>query len=187
MTKKKSQYEGARRVFVFPRLGIVVKTARFYWRISWENLSHKIRKFGLSSAWSFFFSGTEETTGSPRRLLAKGLRDNWEEFWFYWRFRHSVLQPTYFSLFGLVNIQKWGEILDEEEFEQKRIWGQMLDLTNKETRSDGHHFTNPANFCLENQHLRMVDYGSPATRKILRKWADVLYEQVLLKPKDNCK
>ncbi|OGH83709.1 MAG: hypothetical protein A2261_00960 [Candidatus Magasanikbacteria bacterium RIFOXYA2_FULL_44_8] len=37
--------------------------------------------------------------------LFLGIANNWREFWFYLRNRHPILKPTFFSFFGLFNIQ----------------------------------------------------------------------------------
>ena len=170
----KKWYFGSRRVFAFPRLGIVVKGPRFYWKRGWFVDGYKLGGVIFSLSW------TEDQFGSCRQVLTKGLRDNWQEFVFFCRHRGPFLQPTLFSFLGFLNIQLYGKILSEEEFERAKVWRQFFYLTNQEHLSDGHHFEKAANFCAIDGHLRMVDYGSPQTRAILLKWGDALYEQVSL-------
>ena len=70
-------------------------------------------------------------------------------------------------------------MVTEEEGEKWDLWGQFFDLTDRECYYyDNHHFVNPANFCLENGKLRIVDYGSPATRQVVKKWGVILHEKV---------
>lgn len=170
---EKNWYLGARRIFLFPKLGIVIKIPRFYWK---KGLVRFIWEYKRNCP----LHRTEDQLLSCRQLWTKGLRDNWMEFIFFWQYRKPFLQPTLFSFFGFINIQLYGEILSEEEFERADIWSQFLDLTNKEHLNDNHHFENGANFCVVNSHLRMIDYGSPKTRNILIKWMDTIYNGVTL-------
>jgi len=46
------------------------------------------------------------------------MKSNWAEFVFYWKHRLPILMPTYFSLFGLFNIQLRGqEVGNVSEFD----------------------------------------------------------------------
>ena len=76
--------------------------------------------------------------------LFGGLAANWNEFLFYSKTNNPFLQPTYFSFFGLLNVQLLGEkcSLDESMF-----WNQLYELTDGRVRDDMHHFSNPDNFC----------------------------------------
>jgi len=174
-------YKGSRRVWVFPRLGLAVKICRIYWRESWKHFSH-LSKY-VTTQKILRDVGIDHIAG-PTYYLLKGIRDNWMEFVFFWKSRSDFLQPTYFSLFGFINIQKYGEILDKEKSNGAEVWQQFFEITHQDHMEDSHHFDNCRNFCIdESGRLRIVDYGSPATRQIISKWGDILHEKVTLTPK----
>lgn len=178
MFKPPDWYFGSRWVFVFPRLGVVVKVPRVYWKKGWKGFVYWYKSEGLKCSLSL----TEDELTGCRNLWTKGLRDNWKEFVFFIKYRKPFLQPTFFSLFGLVNIQKYGQIISRKKAREIKLHHQFWVLTEREFLDDSHHFVNSANFCIsEDGHLRIVDYGSPATRTILLKWADKL-EDVSLDP-----
>jgi len=102
--------------------------------------------------------------------LFKGIRDNWNEFRFYRKTRHRFLQPTHFSLFGLVNIQDRGEPL---HLQVSVFWKWMCDVTLGQAHQDGHHFANPNNFCFNNG-LRILDYGSKRTQACILRFGTIV-------------
>ena len=81
--------------------------------------------------------------------------------------------PTYFSFFGLFNIQKRGKLLDVN---RKDLFQQLYDLTNGEVFDDSHAFANPANFCLQNGKLVMIDY-SKKSRNVLIKYGEKIQQE----------
>src|SRR5690606_27796469 len=89
-----------------------------------------------------------------RGPLFLGVVTNWNEFKFYRNSKHELLQPTYVSLFGLVNIQRYGEpcTLDKE-----RLWERVFAVVGDQLWCDGHHFRNPENFKLGSCGVRLVD------------------------------
>ncbi len=102
-----------------------------------------------------------------RGMLFKGLHANWCEFWFYWWTLNPFLQPTYFSLLGLLNIQRIGEpcLMEVED-----VWCQLSGMNNSLQRDlwkDSHHFANPRNFCFYKGTIRMLDYGSSGSREVV--------------------
>ncbi len=102
-----------------------------------------------------------------------GVISNWQEYRFYQSTKLPILMPTYFSFFGLFNIQKRGQILESN---RKDIFQQLYDLTNGEVFDDSHAFENPANFCLENGKLVMIDY-SKKSRKVLIKYGEKIQRE----------
>ena len=186
MSDQDNWYKGSRWVVAFPRLGIVVKLPRICWLRFKIYFLHLYHERGLVYAvkqirWN------EYVWGGYRVLLTKGLRDNWRELWFYWFHRSRFLQPTYFSLFGLLNIQLLGKILTEEEFDKSGIFNQARVLTQRDSGNDGHHFASHTNFChadrgKDGTEIRMVDYGSPPTQEVLLGWANAL-TKITLKPR----
>jgi len=161
-----------RIVIILPTLGIVIKFPIIHFIFFLKflkdayQIKHKIRKWDY---WKVMWRLSAECDFAPKALLFKGLSVNWNEFWFYQTTHNPFLQPTYFSLFGLVNIQKYGEPC---QFEGKSFWNQIYNLTKGAAMKDGHHFENPANFSLYNGKLRILDYGSSKTRLIVKKYGD---------------
>ncbi len=152
-----------RKVFVFPHLGIVIKLPRIHLRLGIRNLvgMHK---------WGHFWYGLKrpvELEESFRELIFGGIVKNWREYWFFIKSHNSFLVPTYFSLFGFLNIQGLGQpcLIDSDTL---RL--QFACLTNGEVARDGHHFINPKNFCFLKKKLRIQDYGSLRTQQIIKKF-----------------
>ena len=82
---------------------------------------------------------------------------------------------TYFSLFGLVNIQRSGQ---EVEMNSDEFMHQINHITDGEaTTIDVHTFKGPYNFCSENGRLKIVDYGSRETQQVIEKWGEKIYEE----------
>ncbi|MDO8512509.1 MAG: hypothetical protein Q7S57_04505 [bacterium] len=121
--------------------------------------------------------------------LFHGIACNWREYRFYSRTKHPFLQPTYFSFFGTVNIQKYGRpvrIPFEDEYNRDKWWTRMfwmpvLGITNGEVIRDGHHFLNPENFCQDIfGRPKIVDYGLPRTQEIIKKWGEQIHISIFL-------
>ncbi len=153
-----------RLVFVFPRLGLAVK----FPMIHLVRATQQLFTYGwqrLPYPGDVYKSLTEH--------LFKGMGDNLREWRFYLQTRHPFCQPTYFSFFGLVNLQRAAVTcqMPIEEF-----WSQMHRVTGSEAFTDAHHFANPANFCHDqNKRLMIVDYGHLKTQKIVRKLGTSLH------------
>ncbi len=97
--------------------------------------------------------------------LLGGIMANWHEFTFYLRTQHEILAPTYFSLFGLINIQKRGQEIDFWDDEQLMLYLFEHSLHEDQPWCDGHTLLNKKNFCLDNQDkFQLFDYGSRHVR-----------------------
>lgn len=111
--------------------------------------------------------------------LFSGITSNWNEYAFYRETKNSFLMPTYFSFFGLINIQKKGEIID--------FWGyrELFDYIcdNSQNRNqpfcDSHTFTEIGNFCLDQGKLRISDYGDRQVHNFLRLNGDNLFNNFI--------
>lgn len=108
-----------------------------------------------------------------QRLLLRGLFDNLMEYYFYLTNNSQFLAPTYFSFFGLLNIQKAGSSIKTDHLNFKR---QMRYLTNWDCENDGHTFANTNNFCIINCKLVIVDYGSIKTQQVLKNYGNIIAE-----------
>ena len=161
-----------RVVVVFPELGFVLKfpvirlwivfrqTILFIWNRDFTS---------IQKHWMY----PMRAWGGFRGLLFKGLAANWSEFWFYWQTRNRFLQPTYFSFFGLLNIQRFGTPCSLKGAD---LWCQLHEMTNRKVWDDSHHFAEPSNFCLIDGKLRMLDYGSPASRGVVTLYGEKIFE-----------
>lgn len=160
-----------RLVSIFPALGIAIKfpIIRFLAviRASCRQIRNGDWKL-LRKSWSFSVKSQRGLKG----VLLRGLLANWREYRFYQRTKNPFLQPTYFSFYGLVNVQQVGEpclIRDQD------LWRQLLDLTMNEVWADAHHFSNPENFCFYKGKLRMHDYGSSACQTVIERYGEKIF------------
>ena len=132
-----------------------------------KNFVLKFPRFYLSNAMEArrtFCKDPEKMRRHVKRHLLRGVGDNWREFIFYFCNHSSFLMPTFFSFFGLLNIQKRGEIF---EMHYRVLWEQILQLTNNEAWADYHVFSEVNNFCQKDGRLKIFDYGS--VEKICRR------------------
>lgn len=109
-----------------------------------------------------------------QKFLFNGLMSNWHEFIFSIKNRkNTFITRTYFSFFGLINIQKRGKEfeMDPSEFKLKiedilRVAGILDDC---DYWKDSHTMNNPKNFCKDkNGKLRILDYGNIRMHKFLK-------------------
>lgn len=150
-----------RTVLLIPSLGIVIKVAKIrlisavvdFWPI------RRRRLWGLKLA--------SNVHGSPRWFLLRGIHDNWGEFVYYIWTRHPLLQPTYFSLLGLINIQR---LTEPCTMNGRDLLAHISQLTNKGAWKDSHHFVNPNNFAYDGDKLKICDYGGPSTQELISAW-----------------
>jgi hypothetical protein len=112
---------------------------------------------------------------SPQHLMFKGILDNWQEFRFYQRTRSAFLMPTYLSLLGFMNIQKSGKM--PASITENALWGQLRDITKAACWADSHAFSNPNNFCVEDGHLKMVDYAGVRAQNVIERYGDRIFQE----------
>jgi len=111
--------------------------------------------------------------GGLRDDLLRGLQENWSEFVFYRKSKHKFLVPTYFSLFGLMNIARRSSDYEKDGID---LWWQFCELTDRYVHSDMHHFLNSENFSLDEGKLRIRDYGNEDTQEVVLKYGDRIFE-----------
>lgn len=165
--------KGADRVVViFPFLRIAVKfpIIRLWLAI---RLLYRDIKSGKWERLSKDWSWPIEVRGGFKGLLLRGLAANWGEFLFYWQTRNPFVQPTYFSFFGLFNVQRADEPC---RLKEDNLWCQLYELTNGQVFDDSHHFAEPRNFCFSNGKLRMLDYGSRKSRGVIARHGAMIVE-----------
>jgi hypothetical protein len=148
----------------------VIKLPRIYFWRAIKAIGHGLQYGALMK----YLRYDIDTYNSPRRFLFKGIRDNWQEFLFYRRNRLPILAPTWFSLFGLLNIQKKIEMV---KIKETTLWCQLCAMTSNEVWSDSHTFSNAVNFSNVGGKLIMVDYGDPAAHPVLEKFGDKIFNE----------
>ncbi len=164
----------SRIVFCFPSLGIVVKIPRpriwAFLETTKNTLVSTIRRRHLKEIkWAFWLNKENDTYGNIRHTILNGTYHNWKEATL-WNETHSpFLEPTFFSFFGLINIQKYGENPKEEI---GPFWCQIMDLSEGKAWSNGHHFSNPDNYSLRDGKLRMVDYGDRGVKDVVVEYGE---------------
>jgi hypothetical protein len=157
-----------RVVVILPELGIVLKFPIIHFRRFFSSFAYcfRSRKRVVSRFWLMLTAPIRYPFGFSG-MLFKGIWANWCEFWFYQQTRNVFLQPTYFSLFGLMNVQPIGKpcLMKVED-----VWCQLCELSKsleKDLWKDNHHFANPENFGFYKDKIRMFDYGSKASREVI--------------------
>jgi hypothetical protein len=136
-----------RTVIIFPRLKLAFKFPAFF-RI----LNLPIKKIAI-------------------RILKSTINENYKEYKFYQKTKFSFLQPTYFSLFGLVNIQLAGKSIHADHnyvyYQAMYILLNNLDLQTYMKivgKFNTHNFAN-RNFCDADDNVRLVDYSNGSCDK----------------------
>lgn len=163
-----------RVVFVFPSLGIAIKFPFIHLFETIYTVIKHIIHLRFSHIWvEAFISADNEVCWGYRRALFYGIIVNWREFLFFRRERSSFLLPTYFSFFGLFNVQKAGESCLISGMD---LWLQFLEFTERGVLEAGHHFQNPENFCINNGELKILDYGDKNTQLVVTKYGKKIQE-----------
>lgn len=170
----------SRLAICLPTVGLVVKLPLVRPWSFLKCLKGSVKYSIKGQSWKFlkntlWLDDEHDKLGNIRYTLLSGIYQNWQEF-LLWRRTHSpFLEPTYFSLLGLVNVQQYGEELGVS-FEFETLWSQMLVLSEQAVLSNSHHFSNPANFSFRNGSIRMFDYGGRGVREVVEKYGHALSE-----------
>ena len=165
-----------RIVFIFPRFGFVIKLPRFY---IWFAIKGFF-KFIYYRDWKFLKKWLKYDVvvlGGFKNQVYKGIHDNWQEYKFYSITKNVFLQPTHFSLYGLVNIQSYGE---SKKTPFDTLLQYFMVLTDGDVFDDNHHFANYRNFCFEDGKIKITDYGSKRTQAVIEKWGEKIVTEFQL-------
>lgn len=162
-----------RLVINFPSLGFVVKFPLPKPCLFTESLVRALKfKFqGKPELLNFVFAMDEDGTYQTniRITLLNGIFHNWKEYRLWSKTKSSFLEPTYFSFFGLCNIQKYGKPL---KVHYGTLWHQMLKYSNEQVWDNSHHFSNLNNFSFCNGNIKMIDYGDFGMEKTVINYGD---------------
>lgn len=135
--------------------------------------TYKLLRMMPCYQWPLIWGNSIYSGDSIRRNLFRGIVVNWKEFSFYCSTQSLFLVPTYFSLFGLLNVQKRVKIT---KINSTNLWVQLSILTGDRLWCDSHSFDNSSNFGEEDGRLVMVDYGSPRIHDLLREYGDKIFK-----------
>lgn len=108
-----------------------------------------------------------EREGSPSFYLLAGIMANLQEFYFSLFFENSFIEPTYFSFFGLINVQKKGDKIDFWNSDDLFNYVCQNSLQQDQPHCDSHVFSNIDNFCIDGCRLKICDYGSRNIQEFL--------------------
>ena len=159
-----------RTVIAFPRIAIAVKipNIRVWQAVTYFFTYIRYGKKGHAYLIKWFTYEVEVQYGF-KWLIFRGIEDNRNERNFYSLTKNQLLQPTYFSLFGFMNIQKYGESV---EVNNGSLLQHFMKITDGEAMKDGHHFADWRNFCFEDSKIKFLDYGSLKTQELIEKWGE---------------
>lgn len=166
----------SRLVICLPKLGLVIKlplAKPFVFvhlviraiRMGWRS---KDMKRWLK--WVVWLGTDTDVFVNIRYTLLNGIYQNWQEYRLWRRTRSSFLEPTFVSLFGLINVQKYGEQFTE--ISEGALWSQLLELSDGAVWSNGHHFANSKNFSFRDGTIRMLDYGGRGIEEVVVQYGE---------------
>lgn len=117
-----------------------------------------------------------ECYGTMAICLMGGVMANYQEWKFYKKTKNVFVMPTYFSLFGLLNIQKRGQRITF--WDGTAVWLYIHENIQNHDQPfcDGHTLSEIDNFCLDNGCLKMVDYGSRYVEPFLKLNGEILFK-----------
>ncbi len=159
-----------RFVLVFPRLGFVLKLPIINFKNVWWGIKYTKRNGWKASLEVWKNKVTNQN--SPFYSVMMGLMANWMEWCFWNKTKHPLLQPVYFSAFGLINIQKYGKPLEYSEVEWLGMNMQVITNQTSHSHGRGHTFGEAKNYTAVNGHLRLLDYGSKNLWPVIHRYGD---------------
>lgn len=99
-----------------------------------------------------------------------GFLENIREFLCSISIKSDIIVPTYFSFFGIINFQKKQENVFSDNDEEFVKFFKKKGRLNYLTRggSVGIHSFVSANFCVENDKVKILDYGEKGWKKLIQ-------------------
>lgn len=171
-------YGRERIVGVIPEIGIVVKFPFIHATTAARQLIEYARNREWKRMRVLWRRSIDERNGFWN-LLFGGIYANWREYRFYQDTHNQFVQPTYFSLWGFLNIQQYGKMCTVEDGDELvAFWNELRALTQDEVYADPHHFQNPENYCMHDTHVRMTDYGNKKVQEVLNHFGNKLAEKL---------
>jgi hypothetical protein len=117
--------------------------------------------------------GSADKWLSVRWGLLRGIVANWREYRFYKNSDSPLLWPTYFSLFGLVNVQPMAMC---HPTWKSGVWPFVRETTLQMAYDDSHVFSEMPNYTVDDTgHLRIIDYANPRGQAVITKYGKEIY------------
>ena len=184
----------SRFVLAIPALGVALKIGRIHWDQVLKTLkrakkSHKrylrdrkidycsepLGRFFLRELLEYTVDDSRDYRPSIKMSLFGGMVDSWREWRFYKKHRslRELLHPTYWSFFGLLNIQKYGKPMKARSLMDPKcgeLYGCYFKVVGAPLNKDAHHFFYEGNFHYRDGKVLFLDYGGLATQKILSEY-----------------
>ncbi len=169
-------YGTSRVVIALPQYSIAIKLPIIRVVRALRHLPGYIKRFHVWKRASLESS----TVVTPPGLVLKGIVQNLGERRFYKRTKHPLLQPTLFSFFGLLNIQRYGVPLEGMGLQiADTIW-KISNYDDERVGEDSHHFTSSKNFTKdETGKIRMLDYGFKKTQEVINLYGKRLHDEFI--------
>lgn len=145
-----------RFVLVLPKLGIAVKFPKIRLLNALSTIFNRIRSGRLKLLLWTCSKWAPESQFVISGMLLRGIVANQRERRLWKRTHNPFLQPTFFSLFGLFNIQQYGKPYLGHNTD---LWVQVRKITHEDAYRDAHQFSEPSNYCVVDGKLRILDYG----------------------------
>jgi hypothetical protein len=175
----------SRYVIAIPALGIVLKLARIRFdaleSIGRAYCYHRQDKKPIGEFIERLYRLRYKFLEQSWIGWTRGMADNLRERSYY---KHGcfpfrlLLQPTYLSLLGLINVQRYGTPIGSAESELGILfYHQVYGIARQSLILDGHHWSNAANFHIHNGALKVLDYGGEQTQKILDTYGFELFRR----------
>jgi hypothetical protein len=152
-----------RAVFIFNSFVLKFPIVRLH--LALRQFWHLLRDGGLREHWQRW---TSRNMGTLPFILFSSTIINWQEYCFWHTTKMPILAPTYFSFFGLFNIQQRVKPVEQEEY-----YGRLDSAEIKSADCRGtalHEFMSEENFGWLEDRLVMVDYGSHRVIPVLLKY-----------------
>lgn len=165
----------SRVVIAVPNYGIVIKIARIRIIQAIRELPDYIKCFHIWRKVSL----QSRSLITPFGYIMRGIIENWGERSFYKFTKNPLLQPTYFSILGLVNIQRYSKPLEGVGFSiASTLW--KISGFDERVADDRHHFCNSKNFTKDEAvKLRMLDYGFKKTQEVIFAYGERLHNEFI--------
>lgn len=165
----------SRFVVLVPRLGISIKLPRIHTREILTELKILIRRKQWRELCIFLFSSVYQTN-SLSNLLFRGVLANQSEFEFYYETRNPFVWPTYYSLWGILNIQGIGRNIERAEMIE--VFKIVIETSGDEIE-DWHIFVNEENYRLSSEgKIYLAHYATQNCQHVLAKYGTELREQL---------
>jgi hypothetical protein len=163
-----------RFVLVFPTLGIVMKFPVIWLYRTLDLILTEVEKGRYGVLKYVCTKWAPECRYVVSGMLLCGIIANQRERALSKRARNSFPQPTLFSFFGLVNIQKFGKPCSGNYLD---LWLQVRKITKESAYRNPHQFSMPCNYTIVDGKLRILDYGGHGSSWVVLKYGEKIVNE----------